>query len=239
MCGRYSLATVEPAALRARFGLASELELVRRYNVCPGDLMPAVTLDGKRRRRGELLRWGLVPSRATGHRATRGLINARCETAAVSPAFRAAMARLRCLVLADGFYEWERGPNGRRRAFWITRADGAPFAFAGLWSIWRPRGQADGPPLRTFAILTRAANAAVAPVHPRMPVILRPEHEAAWLDPETPAAQLATVLCGLSAQETALHPVGPAVNDPRCEGPECLEPPRAGDGGPDRLLTLF
>jgi putative SOS response-associated peptidase YedK len=122
-------------------------------------------------------------------------------------------------------------PTGPKRAFHITRRDGGPFAFAGLWSIWygpREDGDprdADEAKLRTCTILTTAANEAVAPLHDRMPIILAPEAEAVWLDTATPAPQLEQILAGLAPSQTAVRPVGPAVNDARYDGPECLAPP--------------
>jgi putative SOS response-associated peptidase YedK len=223
VCGRYSLATVDPGALRARFALGDSVEVRCRFNVAPGDRVLAVIADPRGAPRGELLRWGLVPSWGGSSRGGSGSINARAETAAVRPAFRDAFARRRCLIVADGFYEWRRGPGASAEAFWITRADHEPFAFAGLWSRRRdPAGRQ--PPLASCAILTTAANAAIAPLHERMPVILDPAAERAWLDPETPRACLAALLCGLQAERTALTAVGPAVNDARYDGPECLVP---------------
>jgi putative SOS response-associated peptidase YedK len=127
------------------------------------------------------------------------------------------------LLLADGFYEWRREPGGAgKQAFWITRAGGGLFAFAGLWSIWRDGGSGS---LRSCTILTAAANSAVAPLHDRMPVILPGGGEVAWLDPGVPWDDVGALLGGLSASETVLTPVGPAVNDARYDGPECLAPP--------------
>jgi putative SOS response-associated peptidase YedK len=160
------------------------------------------------------------------------MINARVETVTERPAFRQAFERFRCLIIADGFYEWhgvESAPvhagrlrSGRpvKQAFHITRADREPFAFAGLWSLWRREDTV----IRSCAIVTTAANPAVAPLHNRMPVILDPAAERAWLDPSTPRGGLVELLGPLPAAETAVRPVGPAVNDARYDGPECLAP---------------
>jgi putative SOS response-associated peptidase YedK len=150
------------------------------------------------------------------------MINARVETVAERPAYRRSFERFRCLIIADGFYEWRRLPAGPKQAFHITRDDGGLFAFAGLWSIWY--GPEDVK-LRTCTILTAAANRAIAPLHDRMPIILSREHEAAWIDTATPADRLPEILAGLPPTRTALRPVGPAVNDARYDGPECLAPP--------------
>jgi putative SOS response-associated peptidase YedK len=225
MCGRYTLATPNLADVRARFPIGEEVEIRRRYNVAPGDEVLAVTTDKDGRPRGDLLRWGLVPSWAERPDTGLKLINARVETAAQRPAFRRAFERFRCLVIGDGFYEWRRVASGPKQAFHITRTDGEPFAFAGLWSIWYGE---NGQKLRTCTILTTAANGAIASLHDRMPIILAPDAENAWLDPSSTDERLARILGGLSASETALQPVSPAVNDARYDGPECLAPPVVG-----------
>jgi putative SOS response-associated peptidase YedK len=222
LCGRYTLATPSPADLRARFPVGESVEIVRRYNVAPGDDVLAVTTDREGAPRGELLRWGLVPSWAQSPRTGLKMINARVETVTRRSAFRRAFERYRCLIIADGFYEWQPAPSGPKQAFHITRADREPFAFAGLWSIWGPP---EGPRLRTCTILTTEANPAVAELHDRMPIILARNQEEAWLDAAMPSPALKELLAGLSTQETALRQVGPAVNDARYDGPDCLAPP--------------
>jgi putative SOS response-associated peptidase YedK len=231
MCGRYTLATPNPADVRARFPIGEVVEVRRRYNVAPGDEVLAVTTDRDGAPRGELLRWGLVPTWAKTPATGLKLINARVETVAERPAFRRALERFRCLVIADGFYEWRRVPAGPKQAFHITRADRRLFAFPGLWSIWYGE---DGSKLRTCTILTTAANAAIAPVHDRMPIILERGSESAWLDAASSAAEVAAMLAGLPPSETLLQPVGQAVNDARYDGPECLAPP-----APDAQSALF
>lgn len=237
MCGRYTLAVPEPGQIRARFPVGDSVEIRRRYNVAPGDQVLAVTSDREGCPRGELLRWGLVPTWAQSPRLGLRLINARSETAAEKPAFRAAFERFRCLIIADGFYEWERVAAGPKPAFRITRATGEPFAFAGLWSIWHGHENEDQGPLRTCAILTTAANTSIASLHDRMPVILAPDAEAAWLDPDTPAAALPDLLSGLDAEQTAVTEVGPAVNDARRDDPECLKAPAEKQA--EKQATLF
>lgn len=222
MCGRYTLATPNPAEVRSRFPIGESIEVRRRYNVAPGDEVLAVTTDREGAPRGELLRWGLVPSWAQRPDTGLKMINARVETVADRPAFRRAFERYRCLILADGFYEWRRLPSGPKQAFHITRADEGLFAFAGLWSIWHGE---DGEQLRTCTILTTAANQAIASLHDRMPVILAPGAEGPWLERSHPPERLRELLAGLGPDDTALRPVGPAVNDARYDGPECLAAP--------------
>jgi putative SOS response-associated peptidase YedK len=233
VCGRYTLATPNPAAVRTRFPIGESVEIRRRYNVAPGDEVLAVTTDRKGNPRGELLRWGLVPTWAKGPDTGLKMINARVETVSERAAFRRAFERYRCLIIADGFYEWQRQAVGPKQGFHITRAGGGPFAFAGLWSIWHDDGN-DGRTLRTCTILTTAANPAIASLHDRMPVILAPGNEAAWLDQSRPPESLRELLTGLAAYETAVRAVGPAVNDARYDGPECLAPPV-----PDAQAALF
>jgi putative SOS response-associated peptidase YedK len=239
VCGRYTLATPDPAQLRTRFPIGESVEIRRRFNVAPGDQVLAVTTDREGNPRGEELRWGLVPSWASDPKTGLKMINARVETAAEKPAFRMAMERFRCLVIADGFYEWKPAGNGAstKQPYWITRSDGEPFAFAGLWSKWRPLDgeiSQEQPALRTCTILTTAANPAIASLHDRMPVILEPNEEQAWLSHATTPTDLRELLHGISAEQTVLTPVGTAVNDARYDGPECLDPP-----APDAQTSLF
>jgi putative SOS response-associated peptidase YedK len=224
VCGRYSLALADPGRLRGRFPIGESIEIRPRFNVAPTDEVLAVSTDRAGTPRGALLRWGLVPSWAESPQIGARLINARRETVADKPAFRAAFARSRCLIPADGFYEWRRDPDpcGHKRPFWITRDDHEPFAFAGLWSAWHGPGDQS---LATCTIITRPANTAMEHLHDRMPVILDPAQEIDWLDPHTPPAALPQLLGGLSADHTSLTEVGFAVNDARHDAPDCLDPP--------------
>ncbi len=232
MCGRYSLTTADPAQLRARFAVAESVAAEPHYNVAPGTDVLAVTTDREGKRRFEELRWGLVPSWAKDTKTGFKMINARAETLAERPAYRSAFERFRCLLPADGFYEWQQIPGeNRKQPFHITRADGELFAFAGLWSVWH-RGEPEE--LRSCTIVTTAANAAIAPIHDRMPVILPRDAEALWLARDAPVPDLQELLHGLAPEQMALRPVGPAVNDTRYDGPECLfDPP------PPAQETLF
>jgi putative SOS response-associated peptidase YedK len=223
MCGRYSLATPAGVDLRSRFALGESIELRQRFNVAPGDEVATVTTDREGVPRGELLRWGLVPHWAKDTSAAYKMINARAETVAERPAYRDALQSHRCLVVADGFYEWQAREARPKLPWWVTRPDGAPFAFAGLWATWTAP---DGVQLRTCTIVTTEANATLRDVHGRMPVILPGvDEEEAWLDRGTPVAALPELLVPLPDELTARRAVGPAVNDARYDGPECLAPP--------------
>jgi putative SOS response-associated peptidase YedK len=224
VCGRYTLATPDPFDVRARFPVGESVAIEQRFNVAPGDAVLAVTTDKEGAPRGELLKWGLVPSWAKSPDTGLKMINARVETVAERPAFKRAFERYRCLIIADGFYEWRKPDEShpRKQPFHITRDDGCLFAFAGLWSIWYAP---DDTKLRTCTILTTEANPAIVSLHDRMPIILAPEYEAAWLDAATTEDSLREILAGLPADHTALREVGTAVNDARYDGPECLAPP--------------
>jgi putative SOS response-associated peptidase YedK len=245
VCGRYSLATPAQSDLRGRFGLGESLEVRRRYNVAPGDDVVTVTTSKEGEPRGGLLRWGLVPFWAKDPKVGSKMINARAETVAEKPAFRDALRTHRCLVIADGFYEWQaRGDGRRKQPFHITRADGAPFAFAGLWASWHGAGDAS---LRTCTIITTGANDVLRDIHDRMPVIL-PDQDAeeAWLDHGTPPPALQELLVSLPDALTTRRAVGPAVSDARHDEPDCLDDAPAGEddeGGPGapgaEPLSLF
>ena len=228
MCGRYTLAGPRPdewsaSRLRSRFpGLGESVVLRQRFNVAPTDEVACVTTDREGAPRGELLRWGLVPHWAEDPALGAKLINARAETVAEKPAFRSSFARRRCLVVADGFYEWERRGPRARHPFHVTRTDRAPFAFAGLWATWHGP---DDSVVRSCSIITTAANDAMRELHDRMPVILPAEAEDAWLDPASPEGLLLGLLAPPGSDEIALREVSRAVNDARHDAPDCLDAP--------------
>ena len=202
------------------------LELAPRYNVAPGQNIAAVRLEPDGRRLA-MLRWGLIPGWAGDPAIAYRLINARAETAASKPSFRAAFRSRRCLIPTHGFYEWQRA-RAVRQPFLIGRGDGRLLAFAGLWEGWTvPRGvtlsgshaaRRPGDVIETCTILTTAANAVVAPVHNRMPVILPPEAFEPWLRGE----QLPLGPC--DAEMLAARPVSTVVNSPRNDDPRCIRP---------------
>lgn len=218
MCGRFTT-QADPQALAALFGAAFQAEgLKTSYNVAPLQKVPVVLKeDGARVLRA--FQWGLVPSWAKEPSIGNRLINARGETLAEKPAFRQAFRKRRCLILADGFFEWKAGPS-RKVPHFIRVSGREVFAFAGIWERWQA---AEGEPLLSCAIVTTAANAFMAPLHARMPVILPAEAEDLWLDPTAAGEALAALLVPY-AGEMAAHAVSTLVNSPRNDRPECVLP---------------
>lgn len=227
MCGRFTL-RADPKSVAEHFELGEPPELSPRYNIAPGQEVLTVRSDGVRRV-GEWRVWGLVPSWAktpsTGHR----MINARSETVAGKPAFASAFRRQRCLVPADGFYEWIAGA-GPAQPVYITPAGGGLFAFAGLWESWRG---GPGEAVESCTIVTTAADERLRAVHHRMPVILPAESYGAWLDPGVrDPGPLRGLLARGAAPAFRVETVGTRVNDVRHDDPDCAAPappqPRQG-----------
>jgi putative SOS response-associated peptidase YedK len=222
MCGRYTLTDPDPRILRMRFGLAEKAEIKQeaRWNVAPTDPVLAIRTNKEGEREPGILRWGLIPHYADPDDFARLLINARAETVAEAPAFRDAFGGgFRCLIVADGFYEWKATETGKQ-PIWLSRADREPFAFAGLWARAK---REDGSEIHSCAIVTCPPSKLVAPIHDRMPVILDRDAEAAWIDKETGEDELRAMLAPTEELETT--EVSEAVNDVHNDGPELLEPP--------------
>jgi putative SOS response-associated peptidase YedK len=221
MCGRYTLTDPDPRLLRFRFGLTESVEIDQapRYNVAPTDPVLAVRLNGDGEREPGVLRWGLIPHHVDPDTFDRTLINARAETVAEAPAFRDAFLGNRCLIVADGFYEWRAEETGKKPV-WITRPSREPFAFAGVWAEARRR---DGSSVHSCAIVTCAPGQVVAPIHDRMPVILAREGESEWLDPGAGEGPLRELL--IPTDDLTVTEVSDAVNDVRQDGPALIEPP--------------
>jgi putative SOS response-associated peptidase YedK len=221
MCGRYTLTDPDPRMLRFRFGLteSAEIDQKPRYNVAPTDPVLAIRLNEEGQREPGVLRWGLIPHHVNADTFDRLLINARAETVAEAPAFRDAFQTHRCLIVADGFYEWRAEETGKRPV-WVMRPGHEPFAFAGLWAEAR-RG--DGSSIHSCAIVTCEPGEVVAPIHDRMPVILADDSEAAWLDAEASPEELLSLL--VPTDDLAVTEVSDAVNDVRQDGPALIEPP--------------
>lgn len=217
MCGRYTVRGILPVA--ELFGVVMPPEFVPRYNVAPTQDVPVVRAAEGSGRRADLLRWGLVPSWAKDPAVGNRMINARAETAAEKPAFRDAMKRRRCLVAADGFYEWRPDPAGgkRKQPHFIRMRGDRPFAIAGLWERWGQGGEE----LESFTILTTSANELVSPIHDRMPVIIAPADFDRWLDPSVAATDVQGLLAPFPADEMEAYPVSTRVNSPSNDDAEC------------------
>ncbi len=223
MCGRFTL-TATPEELARRFALAETPQLQARFNVAPGQQVATIRQLRGGRRVLELRRWGLVPAWAVDPRMGARLLNARAETAAEKPAYRQAFRQRRCLIPADGFYEWGGGP-GARQPWHVALADASPFAMAGLFERW---SGASGEAIESCTILTTEANAQLRALHDRMPVILAPADHALWLDPDVlEPERLAPLLRPWLAGELCLRRVSQRVNDTRLDDPSLLDPAAA------------
>ncbi len=219
MCGRYTL-TASSAELIEVFDVPEiTFDYQPRYNIAPTQEAPVLAVDRRGTRLG-LLRWGLVPQWAEDPQVGNRMINARSETVATKPAFRYAYQSRRCLVMADGFYEWKPAEHGSpKQPFWIHQPDRIPMGFAGLWECW-DRGSE---PLFTFTILTTEASPDVAGIHKRMPVIIPPADAALWLDHTAEAVDLDALLKPYEG-DLEVVAVSTRVNSPANDGPELLEP---------------
>ncbi len=220
MCGRYSLHS-NPHVVALQFGLTQPPEYEARYNVAPGTPVLAVGADANRARAARLLHWGLIPAWAKEAAIGNRLINARAETVVEKPSFRTGFRRRRCIIPANGYYEWASA-GGRRQPYYVRPKREELFGFAGLYDRWRPAG--DGQPIDSCTIITTDANALTRPVHARMPVILPIAAYADWLDPDnTDVDALAALLRPAPDESMSIHPVSLRVNNVRNEGPDLIE----------------
>lgn len=219
MCGRYS-AELKAANLKKGFGVAkTHVGLNARYNIAPSQDAPVVIED--KGRLLELYRWGLVPAWAKDPAIGYKMINARAETIGEKPSFKRPFEKNRCLVLADGFFEWRRDPGGKKTPHRVVLKSREPFAMAGLWDTWK---KPDGSPLRSFTIITTEASEKLRTLHERMPVILSSEGQDIWLDPKSEPAKLQSLLKPFSGEQLEFFEVSPLVNKPENDRPEILEP---------------
>ena len=223
MCGRFT-AKLTWQQLHDLYEIAvpeprqDDLDLKPRYNIAPSQTVPVVRLNPAGRRELALLRWGLIPSWSKDPKIAYRTINARAETIATAPAFRAAFKKRRCLVPASGFYEWKKLDDGKQ-PYYIGMRDGAPFAFAGLWERW-DKGES---PIETFTIITGEPNSLLAEIHNRMPAILDPNDYDAWLSAADTAIPQA-LLQPFPAQLMTAHPVSKRVNTPKNDDAALIEP---------------
>lgn len=218
MCGRFTLFQ-PPEVLAEVFQLAKVPSWEPQYNIAPSQSVLTVLTSARigNQRRSQLLRWGLIPSWAKDPTIGARLINARAETVSEKPSFRSAFRQRRCLVIADGFYEWQR-QEGKKQPFYFRLQNGEPFAFAGLWERWEaPEGET----IESCTILTTTASQLLYPIHDRMPVILNPKDYDLWLDPVQKSEPLQQLLRPYSEVITA-YPVSTKVNKPTNNGSDCI-----------------
>lgn len=224
MCGRYYRRSDKQRIADAfRIGIPPTFDILPSYNIAPQTFQPIVRLDAETQQRElALLRWGLIPFWAKDAKIGYSTINAKAETLATAPAFREALKRRRCLVPADGFYEWQPLDTKTKQPWAITLKDGSPFAFAGLWDTWKDK--TTGQPLETYTIITTEPNELTARLHNRMPVILAPRDYERWLAPADPARLPVDLLRPFDAALMASWKVSPAVGNVRNNSPElCAE----------------
>ena len=221
MCGRFTL-TANADTLQSEFNLSSlPADLAPRYNIAPSQPVAVALRDGQGGQYLDAFRWGLIPAWAKDAAIGSRMINARAETVASKPSFKRPLQKQRCLILADGFFEWQKTPGGKLPAYFRLQ-DGRPFAFAGLWDSWTdPAGQV----VHSCAIITTAPNSFVSPIHKRMPVILPPEDRERWLNPikQQPQALL-PLLKPYPANKMLSYPVSTLVNSPANDSPACIQP---------------
>jgi putative SOS response-associated peptidase YedK len=219
MCGRFSLAATGED-LADHYSLQELPFVAPRYNIAPTQPVAAVRMKDQGDRELTHFQWGLIPSWAKDPSMGVKMINARAETAAEKPAFRAAFKRRRCLIPATGFYEWQQ-VNGRKQPLYIHHAGDGILSLAGLWEIWH---SADGSELQTCTILTTTPNELMEPIHNRMPVIVDPADYTMWLDRETPPDQLQHLLRPYDSSLLKAYAVSTAVNRVQNDSPECILP---------------
>ncbi|HMK37094.1 MAG TPA: SOS response-associated peptidase [Desulfomonilaceae bacterium] len=222
MCGRFVLITAGKD-LAEQFQCEQFTHLEPRYNIAPSQQIAVIRLNpGTRQRECGFVKWGLVPAWAKDPSMGSKLINARAESAREKPAFRNAFKRRRCLVIADGFYEWKKLGKGKKQPYLFGLKNGRSFAFGGLWERW---SSSDGQVVESCAVLTTDSNALLEAIHDRMPVIVRPNDYAAWLDPEVQKEEvLNKILQPFPADEMEGRLVSSRVNKADYEGPDCIEP---------------
>lgn len=217
MCGRYTLSVEEPVVLD-RFGLTTtELILTPRYNIAPTQPIPVVLNTSPETL--SAARWGLVPAWAKDAKMAANMINARSETLLEKPSFRTILKSQRCLVVADGFYEWKKNEDGTKTPYRVKLHSGEVFAMAGLWDTWKAP---DGTLLRTCTIITTTANDVLSPLHERMAVILPPETERLWLEQNTPNTLL-DLLQPYPSEKMMAYEVSSRVNSIRNDDPTLIE----------------
>jgi putative SOS response-associated peptidase YedK len=218
VCGRYTLKTPVDTLVK-QFGIDEyPSSITPSYNIAPTQEVAAVIAEDEKRKL-QMLKWGLIPSWADDPSIGNRMINARAETVSEKPSFRKAFRQRRCLILTDGFYEWQRVQGGKQ-PYYMNMKDGSPFAFAGLWETWR-----NGQEIRSCTIITTEANEVVGEVHNRMPVIVHPEDYELWLAPDFEEKEaLSSLLRPYPKRAMETYPVSRRINSPANNAPDCIEP---------------
>jgi len=226
MCGRFTQRHPKED-IAERFDVPEAMffaEIRERYNVAPSQTIPAIVQEAEGERALVGFKWGLVPRWAKDPAVGNRMINAKAETLAEKPSFKQALQKRRCLIPADGFYEWKKDGKAKQPLY-IRKKDESLFAFAGLWEEWSPPG---GETLRTCTIITTEPNELLSTIHHRMAAILLPEEEALWLNPESGVEAALRCLRPYPLSDLERVPVSKAVNSPRVDAPSCIEPMSAG-----------
>lgn len=226
MCGRFALSKSDRIDW-AQFGVRRGPMLPPHWNIGPGRPVAAVR-HGDQGIEAAMLRWGLIPFWAKDPSIGNRLSNARAESVHEKPSFRAAFSTRRCLIPADGFYEWQATGAKKKQPWFVSRRDGDVFAIAGLWERWTPT---TGDAVESCAVLTMHANALMAPIHERMPVIITPSDYAAWLSPDTTVARAQQLLAPWASTDWTAHRVSTRVNAPAHDDAACVAP-LADDASP-------
>lgn len=221
MCGRFTLASDAETLTQTFLNFEMPATLTPRYNISPTQ---DVAVIPNTENQVEFFHWGLIPSWAKDPKIGNRMINARSETLAEKPSFRTAYKRRRCLILADGYYEWQKVPGDRlKQPVYIRLKSQKPFALAGLWEVWQADGMDE--PIRSCTIITCEPNAVLETIHHRMPIILPPDNYAQWLSPDEQAAEtLQPLLIPYPGEEMEAYPVSRFVNRPANNSPECIAP---------------
>jgi len=217
MCGRFTL-TLESIVISERFGVPLT-DWQPRYNIAPSQLCPIVLMENHQRRL-DFMHWGLIPHWSNDKMSSYKLINARIESVKSKPIFRKLFQAKRCLVPADGFFEW-RKISGSKIPFRIALKNGELFAFAGLWDVWHSTAEEE---IKSFTILTTEANSTLSGLHNRMPIMLKKENEGYWLNPDIPVEKLDRVLNPIPAGELIIYEVSNVVNSWKIDNLKCIQP---------------
>jgi len=216
MCGRFTI--TKPEAIKVEFNLREEIDYPPRFNIAPSQTIPIIKQDKHGFYRAALVRWGLIPFWAKDEKIGYKMINARAETLAEKPAFREAYKKRRCLIPADGFFEWQR-TDGSKQPYYIRLKNRGLFTFAGLWEEWK---NPDGVVVESTTIITTTSNGIIAKLHDRMPLIVPPSRRGTWLNPVADPIHDLNFVQPFDPFKIVAHPVSRMVNDAKHDAPGCI-----------------